>query len=410
METCELQKRNGHRAARSVPVAGKPAGLSAGILALLAVCWFLAVSFTAQAAGGLEMSTSYPGQTVKPGDELTFSLDFSNSNAEGGNTALSVTSIPDGWSGYFEGDGTEISNVYVKSGDNEALAAFQVTVPADAAQGVYNITLLAQSGTMSSELMLTLNVSEDSQGGSSLETDYAEQEGAAGTTFTFNTTIQNNTASDQSYSLSSSAPTGWTVTFTPSGETTQVAAVTVEARGSQTVEVTVTPPENVEAGDYTVPISAISASESLSTDLSIGITGTYALSVSTPSGVLSFDANAGRQTSVTVSVANTGNVDLQNVNLTSSAPTDWTVEFSESSISVLEAGTTYEVTAYVTPAEDALSGDYTFTLSASNSEVSSDAEFRVSVKTETVWGIVAVVLIAAAAGGLYLVFRKYGRR
>ena len=35
METCELQKRNGHRAARSVPVAGKPAGLSAGILALL---------------------------------------------------------------------------------------------------------------------------------------------------------------------------------------------------------------------------------------------------------------------------------------------------------------------------------------------------------------------------------------
>lgn len=232
----------------------------------------------------------------------------------------------------------------------------------------------------------------------------------AGTTFTFNTTIQNNTASDQSYSLSSSAPTGWTVTFTPSGETTQVAAVAVEARGSQTVEVTVTPPENVEAGDYTVPISAISASESLSTDLSIGITGTYALSVSTPSGVLSFDANAGRQTSVTVSVANTGNVDLQNVNLTSSAPTDWTVEFSESSISVLEAGTTYEVTAYVTPAEDALSGDYTFTLSASNSEVSSDAEFRVSVKTETVWGIVAVVLIAAAAGGLYLVFRKYGRR
>ena len=296
METCELQKRNGHRAARSVPVAGKPAGLSVGILALLAVCWFLAASFTAQAAGGLEMSTSYPGQTVKPGDELTFSLDFSNSNAEGGNTALSVTSIPDGWSGYFEGDGTEISNVYVKSGDNEALAAFQVTVPADAAQGVYNITLLAQSGTMSSELTLTLNVSEDGQGGSSLETDYAEQEGAAGTTFTFNTTIQNNTASDQSYSLSSSAPT------------------------------------------------------------------------------------------------------------------DWTVEFSESSISVLEAGTTYEVTAYVTPAEDALSGDYTFTLSASNSEVSSDAEFRVSVKTETVWGIVAVVLIAAAAGGLCLVFRKYGRR
>ncbi len=381
-----------------------------GALLLLAGIWIFTAAFTAKAAGGLEMSTSYPGQTVSAGDEMSFSLDFSNSSGSGSSVALSVTSIPEGWSGHFEGDGAEISSVYVKSGENEDLAAFQVEIPADAAQGTYEISLLAQSGSMSSSLTLSLTISEEQTGGGALETDYAEQEGATGTSFSFSTTIQNNTASEQSYSLSASAPTDWTVTFTPSDESTQVSSVTVDARSTQTVSISVTPPENVEAGEYTIPISAISASESLSADLTVNITGTYGLDLSTPSGVLSFDATANKQTSVTVNVTNTGNVDLQNINLTSSAPTDWTVEFSESSISVLEAGSTYEVTAYVTPADDAMSGDYTLTLSADASDASDDTEFRVTVKTETIWGIVAVILICIAAGGLYLVFRKYGRR
>ena len=109
-------------------------------------------------------------------------------------------------------------------------------------------------------------------------------------------------------------------------------------------------------------------------------------------------------------MTNSGNVDLQNVNLTSSAPDGWTVEFSQSSIDVLEAGATQEVTAYVTPSEEAMSGDYVMTINVQNSEASDYAEFRVTVKTETIWGVVGVLLILAAAGGLWYVFRKYGRR
>lgn len=88
----------------------------------------VAMSATTFAAGGLEMSTAYPGLTVKAGDELGFSLDFYNSNSSGINAALSIQSIPDGWEGYFEGNGSEISHVYVKSGDNASAATFHVTV------------------------------------------------------------------------------------------------------------------------------------------------------------------------------------------------------------------------------------------------------------------------------------------
>ena len=226
----------------------------------------------------------------------------------------------------------------------------------------------------------------------------------------FQTTIQNDTAKEQSYSFSSDAPAGWTVVFQPSGESTQVAAITVDARGSQTMDVVVTPPDGVEAGSYTIPISAISSTDTLSSELTVVITGTYALDLSTPSGLLSFDASANAQTDVTLQVSNTGNVDLQNITLSSSAPEGWTVEFSQSSIDVLEAGATQEVTAYVTPSGDAMSGDYVMTLDVSSSEASDSTEFRVTVKSQTVWGVVGILLIAAVAVGLGMVFRKYGRR
>ena len=369
----------------------------------------LSMAVTAQAAS-LEMSTSYPGMTVGAGDALTFSLDFYNGSGSGINAALSVASIPEGWEGYFEGGGSEISHVYVKTGDNSSLATFYVTVPADAAEGTYTIRLQAAGSGLSSTLELTLEVAGEELGGSSFTTQYANQEGSAGTSFTFDSTIQNNTAQEQTYSFSSDAPAGWTVTFMPSGESTQVAAITVDARSSQTMEVTVTPPNGVEAGEYTIPISAISATETLSSELTVVIADAYTLELSTPGGLLSFDANANKQTSVTLSVTNSGNVDLQNVNLTSSAPDGWTVEFSQSSIDVLEAGATQEVTAYVTPSEEAMSGDYVMTINVQNSEASDYAEFRVTVKTETIWGVVGVLLILAVGGGLWYVFLQYGRR
>lgn len=77
---------------------------------------------------------------------------------------------------------------------------------------------------------------------------------------------------------------------------------------------------------------------------------------------------------------------------------------------MLEAGATKEVTAYITPAKDAMSGDYVTVLTASNSETSDTAEFRVSVKTDTIWGVVGILIIVAALCGLGYVFRKYGRR
>ena len=145
-------------------------------------------------------------------------------------------------------------------------------------------------------------------------------------------------------------------------------------------------------------------------DLSVSITGTYNVSLSTPDGRLSLDAYADKESSVTLSITNNGNVDLTNLNLTSTAPTDWDVSFSESTIDTLEAGATKEVTAYIKPAQDVITGDYVTDITIKNDSASSMAEFRVSVKTPTTWGIVAVAIIVVLVAVLAGIFKKFGRR
>lgn len=381
------------------------------LFVLTAWLFFFFRPLQADAAGGLEMSTDYPGITVQAGEDVDFDLTFT-STAGGLDANLSIESLPDGWSGYFIGSDSQISRAHVEGSGTEASAAtFSLSIPEDTQEGSYQVQLQADAGNGASDILeLVIDVSAESAGQGSFTSEYPEQQGSTGTSFTFDTTIVNNRGTDQSYSLSAEVPSGWQIGFSPSGESSQVASIAVEAGSSQGLTVSITPPENVEQGEYTIPLTAVSANETLSTELIIEITGTYEVALSTPTGNLSLDAYANSEESFTLLIQNNGNVDLNNLTLSSSAPTDWEVSFAQSSIDTLEAGGSVEVTAYITPSSEAVTGDYVTTITVSNSETSADAQFRVSVKTRTTWGIAAIIIILLLIVGLYYLFKKYGRR
>ncbi|MDO4292472.1 MAG: NEW3 domain-containing protein [Eubacteriales bacterium] len=385
------------------------------LLLLAACCLMAALLWTkgirVRAAGGLEMSTAYPGMAVSAGDDLSFSLDFHNGSGAGMTVGLSELSVPEGWEGYFSGSGAQVSRVYAAAGDTSGAVSYELSVPEDAAAGTYQVTLAASgSGDAQATLVLELVVAEQELGGSKFEAQYPDQEGTAGASFSYDTTLSNNSSSVQNYTFSSSAPSGWSVGYSLSEDGSAVNSISLEPKQSQTVTVKVTPAADAKAGEYSVSCSAVSAAESLSVELSATITGSYELDLTTPTGRLSTEANAGKQKEITLTLVNSGNTELQNVALKSSAPDGWTVSFSQSTVDVIEAGSSVEVTAYVTPSEDSLSGDYALTVSASNSDTSDSAEFRISVETETVWGVIGIALILCVAAGVFWVFRKYGRR
>lgn len=399
------------------------------VLAVVSIVMAALLSFTAApayAAGGLEVATDYPGMSVKPGDNLSIPITLSNTSGSGMDVDVAIASLPENWEGYLQGGSYQVNRVHVKPGDEGAAMTLHLTVPKDLSEGTYRAVVQASSASSTSytssassapgasaSLELTFQMSGQEAGAGSFTSEYPQQEGASGTSFSFSTTLINNGLTTKSYSLSSNAPAGWNVSFTPSAESTKIAGIDVESGESKGITVAVVPPEKIASGTYDISCSAVSADETLKTDLQVVITGTYGLTVTTPDGRLSFDAYSNKESDVTLNVTNTGNVDLENVAVNSSAPTGWTVTYSnleDNVIASIPAGTTTEVIAHVEPGSDAITGDYITSFTASNDAASGSADFRVSVKTRTLWGVVAVAIILATAGGLGYVFRKYGRR
>ena len=359
-------------------------------------------------SSGITMSTDFPAIDIEAGDSISFDIDFSNAGS-GELVQLSTSELPDGFEGYFQGDGSSVSAAYIKTGESSSFITYIISVPETAEDGTYEITLYADGETESASMTLYLTVSELDLGASTFETDYVDQEGSSGDSFSYDTTLTNNSLSEQTFDLTAEAPDGWYVTFTASDGSTRVTSVTVDGLSSTTVTIDVTTPETAEAGTYTIPITVVSESEVMSMELTVTVTGSYDISLTTQDSTVSFDVKTNKETSVVLEVSNNGNMDLTDVNLTADVPTDWTVEFSESTIETLSAGETVQVTAYVTPADTAISGDYVISMTAAAEETSYTVSFRVTAETQTVWGVVGVLIIIAILAALAYVFKKFGR-
>lgn len=361
-------------------------------------------------------STDYPGVSMKPGDTSTFTLYLTNDGDTQADVTLSAKDLPDGWKGSFKGSSNEVSMVHVGAGqtkDSSPSLNYSLTIPEDAKEDSYTITLNAKGDSVDEDLPLTVKVDKEEKGSASgtFTADYAEQEGVSGGDFTFSATLQNNGAQNQNYALTADgAPDGWTVAFTPSGASSATSAVPVDAGASSTISIKVTPAQNVSAGEYKITVKAEGGSESLELPLTVKITGTYDMTLTTPSGNLSAKAYAGEKKSVKMVVQNSGNVDLKNVKLSAQASTDWNVTFDQDTIDQIKAGESADVTATITPAKDSVIGDYVAAITAATDSTSSECDLRVSVQNHTSWGIVAVVIIAALVAGLWAVIRKFGRR
>ena len=367
-------------------------------------------------AGKVTFSTDYPGVTIKPGGTSTFTLYITNTGSEETTVELSAEDLPEGWEGSFKGSSNEVSMVHVgayqKKEDSPSLS-YSLTVPEDTKEDIYTISLNAKGGDVDESLALTVKVDAEEKkiGAGEFSTDYAQQEGDSGTKFSYTTTLTNNSGENMTYSLSAEgAPEGWTVTFTPSDTTTATSSVPVDAGASSTIKAAIVPAQNVTAGEYPITLVAACAGETLELPVTVKITGTYSLTATTPTGNLSTSAYAGETKDVALSIQNTGNIDLTAVSLKAQASTDWEITFDKDTINEIPAGGSAEVTAHITPAKDAILGDYLTIITASNDAVSSDCALRISVQNHTSWGITAVAVIAVLVLGLVLIIRRFGRR
>ena len=388
------------RVARRAPVMAALVISSLGLTAFVPIVG---------AANGLEVTTQFPGVVVAPGNKVSFDLEVSS--VRRADIDLTLAGVPTGWTASLLGGGFVVDSVAVGPGANGEVR-LDVTVPADAAAGSSTIRVQARGGGAEDTLPVSIRVNAEAAGTLTLTTNTPELTGASDKEFKFDLQLKNDTAQDVTVSASATGPSGWTIDTALVGAT-DAASTVVETGATQNISVTVTPAEGTAAETYPIQVTATAGERTVQADLAIAVTGTYSMTLSTPGDVLSSRGSAGSATTQEFEITNTGTAPLTNVVLEGDPPTGWEVTINpEGGLPSIEPNATGRMTATITPSGQAVAGDYVvnFTSKATENEAGETAQIRFTVETSPIWAIIGIGLIVLILGGLFYVFRTYGRR
>ncbi len=371
---------------------------------------FLAVPAGAQevptpAPGGLTMTTPYPRVAVEAGDQASFDLTITAPEPVG--VTLEASGLPDGWTATFRGGGFEVDGV--TASPTAPNVSFDVTVPLDAAEGTYDVTVEAGSAGATAELDLQVRVSALAGGEVTLTPDFVGLRTPAGESVTFDVELRNDTPTDLQFELDSSGPAGWDVTAEPASEP-QAASIQVEAGGTTNINVEATSPPRAEAGQYTISVRATAADTDVSAEMIVEVVGSFSLDLTTLDQRLSAEVSADGSSEIQLVVTNTGTAPMQGIEMSATPPSGWEVTFVEPFIAEIGAGQSVTSIATITPSDQAIAGDYLITFSATSELARSEVDIRTTVNPSAVWGFVGIALIALTLAGLAWVFRRFGRR
>lgn len=379
--------------------------------ARLAVTGLLLTSSLALApaanAAPVTLTTPYPSVVVAPGSTVGFDITVGGDPNQ--QVALSISGVPADWTATLRGGGYVVNGVQTDA-DGSATVRLEIDVPATATDGTTRLTLVAAAGALNASLPLSVQVSAAAAGDVTLTSDVVSLRGDSDTSFTYNLTLRNDSAQDLTYAVNAVGPAGWEVNATLTGQT-QAASAVVKAGSTSGVSISAEPPADVAPGTYTIGVRATVGDRTIDAELTTEITGTNALTLTTPDARLSNSGAAGSSITQQLVVRNDGTQPLQQVTVTASAPTDWTVTFSPSeTIDSIAAGESTTITATVVPSNDAIAGDYVVTYRASTTGADGSVEIRMTIETSPLFGFLGLALIALVLFGLWWVFQRYGRR
>jgi uncharacterized membrane protein len=357
----------------------------------------------------LTMFTLYPAQELAIGEDATLSLKLRGGTAPQ-LVRLSVDNLPAGWTATFRGGGTVITAAYVdpQSKDDTAVD-LKVQPPKDVPANTYSFAVVAQGEKETARLPIELTVKEKLPPSLSLDVALPTIRGAPDTTFRYSATLKNDGDEDLTVDLKAQAPQGFQINFKLSGQ--DVTNVPLPANESKSLDIEAKAFDQVQAGPYQFGIQAQGGKAQAEATLVADVIGQSELTVTAPDGKLSGDAYTGTETPFTLILRNTGSAPVRDIKLSASPPSGWNVTFAPEQVAEVPSGQQVEVTANLKPSAQAVAGDYVVSMTAQPQDgASKSADFRITVLTSTLWGIVGVGLIAVAVVVVGLAVMRFGRR
>lgn len=361
---------------------------------------------------GFWLTTSWPEMTINPGETQSVSLSLRNEKLPPQRATIEVSGVPEGWEWSLKGGDREVTAAIVSPDSTERLT-LELTPPEDAStDGEHAIEVRARTATETVTLPLVVRLSEteEATSGLSLEPELPALRGTARSTFSFKIKVKNEGAEDGLFNLAASVPAGFQTRFKKGYGSEEITGLPIAAGATETVTMEVIPSRGVAAGRYEAGFEVSGEGLSGTTQLSLDVTGEPQVAIVGPQERLSGEAVAGRESSFTFTLVNTGAAPATDLELSATPPSGWTVEFEPQDVAQIAPNSTGEVNVKITPSEQAIAGDYMVSVRSSNDAVSESVQFRVTVRTSTMWGAAGLGVIAVAALVLGGAVMRYGRR
>ncbi len=358
---------------------------------------------------GIAIYTEFSGVIVPPGESVRMELTADNKGRRDENISMKITQVPKGWRASLKAPNFSVDAVPVPATKTRTIT-FLAEPDKTVKPGNYLFQIDAQTddGKFTSVQKINVTVREKTPGQEDFTVTTSDPvlQGQTDAKFEFSLEVSNKSEVDKSFNLSGQAPAKWEMNFKPAYEQKQISSFRIKGGSSQTVTVEVTPSRDTQAGSFPILVSISSGDKKQDVKLTVVLTGIYKLDAGTPTGLLSLEALAGKPANLSVFVKNTGSAINKNVSFSSFKPENWKVEFKPEKIEALEPNALKQVEVTITPAAQALVGDYSVGVSVDGEKGSSKTvELRVSVKTSAAWGwvgIIIIVLVIAGLGGLFL--------
>ena len=358
---------------------------------------------------GLFLMSDYPAVTLRPGETSTVNLRIQNYDMTPDRLALSVSGVPEGWTATLLGGGQPVAAA-MPAPDASVPLQLRLDIPANANLNAQTLTIKAEGQDNQASLPLNVALAKELPAKLTVDSKLPELRGSSKSNFEYTLTIKNDSGRNLTASFAANAPANFETSFTEAYGTQELSSIPIEAGQSKDIKLKVRPPSTIDAGHFPVQVTVKAEDASARTEVALDVVGQPQLQVSGRDGLLSARAVAGQQSSIPIVVTNTGTAPADNVALAATAPTGWKVTFEPSTIERLVPGKDSEVQALVTPSDKSLAGDYMTAINATSRGENASGQFRITVATSTVWGMVGAGVIGAALLLMLGAVARFGRR
>lgn len=358
---------------------------------------------------GLYLLTDYPAVTMRPGTTSSISLRLQNYGLPPESYQLSVQGVPIGWTATLLGGGQPVGAA-MPAPDSSVSLQLRLDVPAASDLSQQMLTIKAEGPAMRAELPIAVALAKELPAKLSVKSSLPSLRGSPKSSFEYTLAVKNDSGRNLVASFAAQAPANFETSFTEAYSTQELSSIPIDAGQSKDIKLKVRPPGTVDAGHFPVKVTVKAEDATAVTEVSLDVVGQPQLQVSGRDGLLSARAVVGQQSSIPIVVTNSGTAPAENITLAATAPSGWKVTFEPSTIERLLSGKDSEVQALVTPSDKSLAGDYQATIRATSRGESVSSQFRITVGTSTMWGMVGAGIIGIALLLMLGAVVGFGRR